>query len=292
MEKKLFVLLAILIAALVFNPGCKKSSEVTETPEPTVRNANVTVSSFTTVATRAESSGAIGNEKSTGTIVLIGVPTGASNAGYIYEVNLTLRETGGASAAITAVDFTFSADGTAFGTYSADVGDLFGTTSISANGTLSAALFLTSEPGYPYADLAEVNVSWNDSTGAACSVDASVQNPMLEDADIVLLEDTVALGRKRNKSYFLTGLVKNIGNYTAWNVMVTFTALGDNDVFLDTASGFPAALGDIPPDSTAAFEAIFFDITRWSLVKKIFWKTEWLTRSGSSVEKEGVVYVQ
>ena len=135
-------------------------------------------------------------------------------------------------------------------------------------------------------------IGWNDSTGATGSVEASVQNPFLEDADIVVLENTLVQDRKSYGSCFLSGQVRNDGNYTGWNIMVTFTAYGDGDVILDTASGFPANLGDIPPGVSAVFEAIFFDVKRWKNIKKYTWKTEWLTRDGSHRENEGTVNIQ
>ena len=292
MEKKLFVLTTLLITLLLFFPGCKSSSETNNTPEPVVRNANIAINAFTTVATRDDSGNGIGNvQAETAQLTLIGEPAGDSDAGYVYEMTLSLKETAGASGTITAVEFWASQGGTAFGYYSADVSNLFGTTIIAGNGSLSANLNLSADASYPYADEMKVKVSWSSSSGATGSIEAIVNNPILEDADIIVQEDTLVQDRKSYKSCYLAGFVYNAGYYTAWNVKVTFTAYGEGDVILDTASGFPADLGDIPAGVSAKFEAIFFDITKWSTIKKYTWKTEWLTRSGSTAEKEGTVFV-
>ena len=111
------------------------------------------------------------------------------------------------------------------------------------------------------------------------------------DADIVVLEDTVIYDNKSYGSCFLRGFVQNAGSLTAWNVQVTFTAYNADDAIIDTASGFPADLGDIPAVTNAAFEAVFFNTKRWNKIAKILWKAEWLTRGGSTVSKEGSIHL-
>jgi hypothetical protein len=92
------------------------------------------------------------------------------------------------------------------------------------------------------------------------------------------------------KSYgccYISGLVKNTGNATGYNVMIEFQAYDANNVIIDTAHGFPADLGDIPPDVSAVFEAVFFNTYDWNKITKIMYKITWLNREGIRITQIG-----
>lgn len=178
MGKKLFVFFVLsfmLIAAVLFNPGCKSSSEVTGTWP--AKNATVVISEFTSTAIMDNSSSMNHTSSAKAEVEYHIEPTGNSGPDYIYALKVSLRETGGAPAAITAVDFTFLSGGSSFGSFSAFVGSFFGSKSISANGTLtSETLDISSKGSYPFADEIQVRVSYSDSSGKTGSVEAWVHN--------------------------------------------------------------------------------------------------------------------
>lgn len=178
MGKKLFVffvLFFMLIAVVLFNPGCKSSSEVTGTWP--AKNATVVISEFTSTAIRDNGSTMNHTSSAKAEVEYHVEPTGDPVPGYIYELKVSLQETGGVPAKITAVDFTFLSGGSSFGSFSAFVGAFFGSTSISANGTLtSETLDITSKGSYPFAEEIQVKVSYSDSSGKPGSVEAWVHN--------------------------------------------------------------------------------------------------------------------
>ena len=88
----------------------------------------------------------------------------------------------------------------------------------------------------------------------------------------------------------ITGIVKNVGNATGYNVMIEFQAYNASNVIVDTASGFPADLGNIPVGVSASFEAIFFELYSWSLVSKTTYEITWLTAEGIRLTQTGVVF--
>jgi hypothetical protein len=47
---------------------------------------------------------------------------------------------------------------------------------------------------------------------------------------------------------------------------------------IDTAKGFPADLGDIPPNVRAYFYAIAFNLSSWEQIKAETCKITWLDR--------------
>lgn len=87
----------------------------------------------------------------------------------------------------------------------------------------------------------------------------------------------------------IEGTVRNIGNATGWNVMISFSAYDANETIIDTAHGFPADLGNIPPNVKAKFEAIFFNTRDWNLIKKVTYEISWLTREGVVKTQSGIV---
>jgi len=87
----------------------------------------------------------------------------------------------------------------------------------------------------------------------------------------------------------LTGVIKNTGNGTGYNVMITFQAYNANNVIIDTAHGFPADLGDIPPGVSATFDAIFFDTYDWKKIAKLTYVITWLNQDGVRLTQEGWV---
>lgn len=97
--------------------------------------------------------------------------------------------------------------------------------------------------------------------------------------------------KKGYKSYgccYISGKVKNKGNATGYNVMITFQAYDSSNTIIDTAHGFPASLGDIPPGISATFEAIFFDTYDWNKIAKLTYIIEWLNREGMRCTQEGL----
>lgn len=76
------------------------------------------------------------------------------------------------------------------------------------------------------------------------------------------------------------GMVKNTGNNTAYNVMIEIQCFSDSGkkTLIDTAKGFPAELGDIPPDTRASFEAVAFKLSSWDQIKGEDYKITWLER--------------
>ena len=87
----------------------------------------------------------------------------------------------------------------------------------------------------------------------------------------------------------ITGIVKNVGNATGYNVMIEFQAYNANDVIIDTANGFPADLGNIPVGVSAMFDAVFFETYYWSSISKTTYEITWLTASGVSMIQTGAV---
>lgn len=76
----------------------------------------------------------------------------------------------------------------------------------------------------------------------------------------------------------ITGEVRNDGNLTGYNVMIEFQAYKGNTI-IDTASGFPADLGDIRVGFSAVFEAVFFNLHRHYEYDSLMYKITWLNRS-------------
>ena len=87
----------------------------------------------------------------------------------------------------------------------------------------------------------------------------------------------------------LTGIVKNVGQATGYNVGVEFQAYNAYNIIIDTAYGFPADLGNIPVGVSATFEAIFFELYDWTLIAKYEYEITWLTVSGAGMTQTGTI---
>lgn len=76
------------------------------------------------------------------------------------------------------------------------------------------------------------------------------------------------------------GYVKNTGNGTGYNCGIDIQCFSDSGkkTIIDTASGFPADLGDIAPGQRATFEAVCFKLTSWEQIKSTDYKIDWLNR--------------
>lgn len=76
------------------------------------------------------------------------------------------------------------------------------------------------------------------------------------------------------------GYVKNTGNGTAYNASIEITCYSDTakTTIIDTATGFPANLGDIPPGARAYFEAISFNTNSHEDIKATDYTIDWLDR--------------
>lgn len=85
-----------------------------------------------------------------------------------------------------------------------------------------------------------------------------------------------------NGSYMLGfhGYVKNTGNGTGYNCMITIHCYADAEktTIIDTAHGFPADLGDIPPGIRAYFEAMAFEAKTMADITHTSYKITWLDR--------------
>ncbi len=77
------------------------------------------------------------------------------------------------------------------------------------------------------------------------------------------------------------GYVKNIGNVTAYNASIDITCYSDvgKTTIIDSITGFPANLGDIPPDTRAYFEAISFSVNTHEDIKATDYTIDWLDRN-------------
>jgi hypothetical protein len=98
---------------------------------------------------------------------------------------------------------------------------------------------------------------------------------------------------KRMASYgrpYFDGYVKNIGLVTGYNCMIEFHAYSDTTrtTIIDTASGFPANLGNIAPGQRAHFEAIFFNLTSWDQIKSWDYIITWLNINARPELRNGV----
>lgn len=76
------------------------------------------------------------------------------------------------------------------------------------------------------------------------------------------------------------GYVKNIGTGTGYNCGVEIACYSDTGktTIIDTAKGFPADLGDIPPGVRAYFNAVAFDCNSHDDIKAYDVKIDWLDR--------------
>jgi hypothetical protein len=81
------------------------------------------------------------------------------------------------------------------------------------------------------------------------------------------------------------GVVKNVGNNTAWNAAITIYCYGDNagTLLIDTAWDYLADGNDIRPGDKVTFEAICFDLTSHSQIKSKRIEFDWLEGDISSL---------
>lgn len=77
------------------------------------------------------------------------------------------------------------------------------------------------------------------------------------------------------------GYVKNIGNKTAWNITVLITCYSDaaKTTIIDTAKGFPANLGNIPPNARVYFDATAFNLSSHTQIAAIDITIDFLERN-------------
>ncbi len=86
------------------------------------------------------------------------------------------------------------------------------------------------------------------------------------------------------------GTVKNDGNGAGYNVMITFQAYNSSNTIIDTANGFPGDLGTISAGVSAAFDAVFFELSSWTQIARTTYEIEWLDRSGVTHSQTGRVF--
>lgn len=100
-----------------------------------------------------------------------------------------------------------------------------------------------------------------------------------EKAANIILDGSWTQGMTSYSRPVFNGYVKNAGNGTGYNCGIDIQCFSDNKItIIDTASGFPADLGDIAPGQRASFEAVCFKLTSWSQVKATDYKITWLNR--------------
>jgi len=87
----------------------------------------------------------------------------------------------------------------------------------------------------------------------------------------------------------ILGTIKNISDKTIYNVGIDFFAYNSANTIIDTASGFPANLGNIPAGTSATFDAIFFKLTAWSQIDHVTYVIDWLTAAGAPGSMSGLI---
>lgn len=86
--------------------------------------------------------------------------------------------------------------------------------------------------------------------------------------------------------------VKNVGNATAYNVVVMFQAFNEYYDLIDTAYGYPTDGGNIPVGTEVSFIAIFFEIHNEEDYRNIAsqtWEIIWVNESGETLTQTGIV---
>ena len=94
--------------------------------------------------------------------------------------------------------------------------------------------------------------------------------------------------KKKMKSYgspYFEGLVKNVGNNTAWNADITIYCYGDTaqTILIDTAWDYLASGHDIRQGDKVTFEAICFNLDSHSQIKSRRIELDWLEGDISSL---------
>lgn len=99
---------------------------------------------------------------------------------------------------------------------------------------------------------------------------------------------------KKMTSYdrpYFSGYVRNDGAVTGYNVMIVFHAYSDSNkhTIIDTASGFPANLGNIGAGQRAYYEAVFFNLTNWNQIKSWDYVITWLNLNVGPELQNGII---
>jgi hypothetical protein len=89
------------------------------------------------------------------------------------------------------------------------------------------------------------------------------KNILGPDAAKIVIDGPISINMTTYGSPQFQGWVKNTGGKTAYNCLVKFIVYSDaaKKNIIDSASGFPANLGDIAVGARAYFEAVCFKLT-------------------------------
>ena len=113
----------------------------------------------------------------------------------------------------------------------------------------------------------------------ACLAFTSCESLAAKVANLILDGNLTASYTSYGSPQFV-GYVKNTGNGTAYNASIEITCYSDTGkkTIIDTAKGFPASLGDIPPGVRAIFDAVCFDVDSHDDIKATTYTIDWLDR--------------
>jgi len=110
---------------------------------------------------------------------------------------------------------------------------------------------------------------------AACK---SILGP--DPAGKIVIDGTVSINMTTYGCPVFMGWAKNTGEKTAYNCLIKFIVYSDTAKknIIDSASGFPATLGDIAPGARAYFEAVCFKLSDVSQIVAYDTEISWLDR--------------
>jgi hypothetical protein len=278
--KKIIIVLVIVLLTMFM--GCKSNDSVNNEPE--LPRANISLSNFTAHGVR--------NELDTLRTANIAHPNGNSNAGDYYVINLQLAETGGVTATITSIQFTFISDETTLGTYTPTVTEVFPNTQIGANGILDMDQILVSTGDtQDYCTAIQVAIEYRDNNNYTGATNGSVQTPEYRDADIILKDNTIYIGYSLGYPG-AQGTLENVGTRAARDATIRLRVYDANDNLVDT--GVAVISNQIAVDATVDFEAMFFVKFDWDDIGYFEWETQWHTENagGQTQTKSGRVYLK
>ena len=131
-------------------------------------------------------------------------------------------------------------------------------------GTVSASGSLTV---YPKATTTYTLTATNDNGGVSAQVNVAVK---------VLLN---SIGRQYNKEYkycFIGGTMKNLSNYTIYDVLLDFSVYNTaNTAIIEISRARPANGGMIDPGETEEYKAYLTKVTAWDQAGKITLTASW-----------------
>lgn len=112
----------------------------------------------------------------------------------------------------------------------------------------------------------------------AALISASCESILGNDKAEIVLDGQPSILVKSYGSPYFVGWVKNTGKKAGYNCSIKFTIYSDQakKSIIDTATGYPASLGDIPPGTRASFEAICFALDGIDQIVAYDYEIDWL----------------